>query len=722
MTALLRRLARRVDAIPVEHLGARPEVVLLALVATAIAALLLPLPPGLTDVLLAANLALSVTLLSSVLLSSGPTSLSTFPSLLLLTTLFRLSLNVATARLILSRGAAGEIVERIGHVILGGDLVVGLVLFLIISVVQFIVIAKGAERVAEVGARFALDALPGRQMSIDAAVRSGSISEEEAHHRREALGRESQFHGAMDGAMKFVRGDAIAAFIITGVNLVAGAIIGVVRYDLPAAEALERYAVLGIGDALAAQIPALMITIAAGTLTTRVSSDDPTRTLARSLAADLGDDPRTLGIAAGFSFALGALPGLPLAPFLAVAVLLAALAGAAEARRARARAPSASPSTRPVAPRGGALDQTSPLVVPIALELASDLTSPDLLPETDLAMELAEALLPELRDALQLETGVRFPAIRIRTAVTTLDPGTCLILLREVPIEAIPVPTSGVVALESPARLRGLGLQARALRHPLADRDVGLVAEEHAEALRVAGIRVWSRAGLITLHLARVLRRHTRDFIGLQETADLLERAEKVCPALVREVVPKIVSTAQLCDILRRLADENVSIRDLKSILEALAQFGPYQTDGVMLTEHVRAALSHQIAHAQSGLSRRLQVLLLDPVLEDTLRSAITETAGGTYLALEPDLRRAILGALEQSARPLIERDVRPVILTSAEIRRYVRKLVEDDLPEVTVLSFQELPADLTVQPLGRVRAPELSAAGHAQNTSMFRT
>ncbi len=706
---------RTIDALPTGPLSRNPDVILAFGVAAIIGMMILPLPSALLDGLLALNMAFAALILVSSLLSEKPLSISTFPTLLLITTLYRLSLNISTTRMILSQGKAGEVIGAFGDFVLRGDVVVGMVIFLIITLVQFMVIGKGAERVAEVGARFTLDAMPGKQMSIDAGLRAGSIDEDEAQEQRVELGRESQFYGAMDGAMKFIKGDAIAGLIITALNLVAGLIIGVARNNMGFGQAIEMYSVLTVGDGLVSQIPALLITLSAGVLTTRVASKNAQATLGDNLKAELFTNPKVLGIGACFSMALGLIPGLPFVPFAVIATGLAIAANTGVVRR-RMRAAQASSEAesfkekleekvKQAKAQRAMVDNMAPAVTPVALDIGPDLSRAlGFLEDTDgQETELVGVMIPQLRDALYMETGVKFPGVRVRAFANNLEPSAIVVRLKDVPILEKKVASDSALAVETPERLRRLGIDAKPTEHPVNGGSVSLIPLQAAEAVDAAGINSWTPAGVVMLHLAATLKQHAKSFVGPQEVGEMIERLEKVYPTLVKEVVPKMATLAQIVEILRRLVDEGVSIRDMKSILESLADFGGQETDGVMLTEMVRASLSLQLSHTYAGNSGRLSVVLLDAAIEDLVRGAITHTTNGSYLALEPELQHAVLASIAKAVQPVAKAGVRPLILTSAEIRRYVRKLVEGELPEVAVLSFQELPAQLTIQPLGRV-------------------
>lgn len=701
---------RSLEALPVAQLGRHPDVVLAVGVAAMVAVLILPLPAFLLDGLLATNLAAAALVLVAVLLADRALALSTFPTLLLITTLFRLGLNVSTTRMILSKGSAGEVVRAFGEFVVQGDVIVGMVVFLVITLVQFLVIGKGAERVAEVGARFTLDAMPGKQMSIEASIRAGALTEEEGQSRREDLDRESQFYAAMDGAMKFVKGDAIAGLVITGLNLIAGLAIGVGRNGLSAGEAAQVYSILTVGDGLVSQIPALLITLSAGILTTRVAAKDAHTSLGSSLKSELFSRPKALAIGAAFALVLGLIPGLPLVPF---AVLAAGLGVLAWSRRGGVATASGEASkddfqkrldekVKQAKAQRAQVDAMAPTVPGVGIDIEATLAEALGLTASR-ESELVGQLIPEIRDALFMDMGVRFPGARVRSSIPGMRPGEVVFRIKDVPVAKELLPLGMVMAVDSPERLRRFGLEAAPTANPINGAEASWVAEDQADALRDAGVTVWGLEAVIALHLARILRKHAKSFVGLQETADLLERLEKAYPTLVREVVPKLVTVNQLADILRRLVDEGISIRDLKSVLEALADHACHENDGVALTELVRASLSLQIAHQFAGMGGRLPVVLLDPIIEDTIRSAIVHAPSGSYLALEPELRRAILGSTARVVAPVVSAGVRPVILTNADVRRYVRKLIDEDMSQVAVLSLQELPSELTIQPLGRV-------------------
>jgi len=679
------------------------DVVLALIVVVTIGMLLIPLPAFILDLLISVNIAAGVVILLAALFSRRALELATFPSLLLLTTLFRLGLNVATTRMILTKAHAGEVVEAFGQFVVDGDLIVGLVMFLVLTLVQFLVIAKGAERVAEVGARFTLDAMPGKQMSIDAALRSGAITEQDAQHKRDELSRESKLFGNLDGAMKFVKGDAIAGLIMTFLNMCAGLLIGVIRREMSLAEAAEVYAILSVGDALVAQIPALLITLAAGLVVTRVDSESEQSNLGRDVHKELLASPKALTMAALLMFAIGFVPGLPMIPFVLIG---SAILASTMARKHVTSVDAAGPEAQMLADQSARAasqkalaDRLAPGVLPIGIDLDPTLSEALGLDSGD--NELIGELIPQLRDALFLETGVRFPAVRVRGHMP-LPRGGFVIRVKDVPTLESSIDSAMFMAMTRPEKLRRLGVDAVRGQHPLSSAPVSLVRAADKDVLEASGIPVWGPAGVIALHLAGVLRVKVKDFVGIHEVSEMVEKMEAVYPSLVREVVPKLVSLGQLVGVLRRLVDEGVSIRDLKTIFEALGDHGRFENDEIHLTERVRAALAAQLAHSYASQDRRLDVILLEPLIEDTVRDGLRTTQYGTTLTLDPVITRSIIGAVSKLIDPMRSSGARPAILTSTDIRRVLRKMLEMELPTTPILSFDELPGDLSIHPLGR--------------------
>lgn len=695
------------------------DLMVAGLIVVIIGMLIIPIPPVLLDLLIVLNMAISVLLLLLAIYIPNALHIASFPSLLLITTLFRLSLNVSSTRLILLTAKAGEVIKAFGDFVVQGNLVVGLVIFLILTIINFLVITKGAERVAEVAARFTLDAMPGKQMSIDADLRAGALDMDEARKKRNDLSRESQLFGSMDGAMKFVKGDSIAGLIITAINIIAGIIIGTTMLDMTAGEALQVFALLTIGDGLVSQIPALLIAITAGLIVTRVASEEEDQHLGQDIALQLLAQPRAFIISATLLVMLGLVPGLPLIPFLVLAIM-SGLVGYGLIRSNKLKAEG---RLMPQDDEGGVSDEQAkeqrdkriesqrmqegqsqqmlPVVTPIALEVAADLIP--LVEDGGEGSRFLGEMVPMMRDGLFYELGVRFPGIRVRGNETDMPAGSYLIMINEIPLVMGTVNIDKVLVNDTAERLRLLNIEGETATNPANNNECAWIDAEYKDVAEQAGLTTWDSAGYIVLHLSSVLRKNAAEFVGIQEVMNMLEQLEQAFPALVKETVPKVVSPFQLTDILRRLVEEEISIRDLRSILQSLAEWGQVEHDTVMLTEYVRSALKRYISHKYTRGQNTLIVYLLDPQIEETVRSSIQHTSSGSYLALEPEITQEILSAVRTEVGSLPPTAQNPVILTTMEIRRYFRKLVELEFPHLAVLSYQELSPDMNIQPIARI-------------------
>ena len=702
-----------------QTIGRYSDVMLAALVMMIISMLIIPLPPFFLDILIVLNMSISVLLLLLAMYIPNALHLASFPSLLLVTTLFRLSLNVSSTRLILLEANAGEVIKAFGNFVVKGNLVVGIVIFLILTIIQFLVITKGAERVAEVAARFTLDAMPGKQMSIDADLRAGAFDMDEARKKRDDLNRESQLFGSMDGAMKFVKGDSIAGLIITAINIVAGVIIGATMMNMSAGEALSLFAILTIGDGLVSQIPALLISITAGLVVTRVASEEENAHLGRDISFQLLAQPRAFVISSVLLTLFGLVPGLPMVPFFFMAAVTGATGyGLNRSKRLKAEGKlqqfeaDGPPTEEEVKEQRdkriqaqkmqeGQSQQMLPVVTPIALEVAADLIP--LVEDAGEGSKFLGEMIPMMRDGLFYELGVRFPGIRVRGNETDMPQGSYLIMINEIPLVMGTVSQEKVLVNDTVERLRLLNIDGEPATNPANGNECAWIDAQYQEIAEQAGLTTWDASGYIVLHLSSVLRKNGAEFVGIQETMNMLEQLEQAFPALVKETVPKVVSPFQLTDILRRLIEEEISIRDLRSILQALAEWGQVEHDTVMLTEYVRAALKRYISHKYTRGQNTLIVYLLDPQIEETVRSSIQHTSSGSYLALEPEITQEILSAVRTEVGSLPPTAQNPVILTTMEIRRYFRKLVELEFPHLAVLSYQELSPDMNIQPIARI-------------------
>ena len=679
----------------------RNDIVLAVMLVAIIFMMILPLPTLVVDILIAINMTLAGVLLMVAMYLPSPLAFSSFPSVLLVTTLFRLGISIATTRLILLQGDAGEIIDTFGNFVVGGNLVVGLVVFLILTIVQFVVITKGAERVAEVAARFSLDAMPGKQMSIDGDMRAGTIDMEEAKRRRNIVEKESQLYGSMDGAMKFVKGDAIAGLIIVAVNLLGGIMIGVMQRGMTAGKAMETYSILSIGDGLISQIPALFISICAGIMVTRVQADDSPSNVGRDIGAQVLSQPKALLIGGCIALGMGLIPGMPTLVFMLLAFPLIGMGismlprkqvDAATGKVTEVPAMQAS-GAKPPTPKKDGTDEFVP-TVPLILDVSEDLRS-----VLD-AASLNEELL-RIRRALYFDLGVPFPGIHLRFS-NRLPPETYHILLSEVPVATGRLRAHKLLVRESEQTLAGLMLKFEKDRAFLPGIDTIWVDDNLKELLGNAGMSVMDASQILTYHLASVLRKYSSDFIGVQETKFLLSAMEQRFPDLVKEAV-RIMPTQKIGEILQRLVSEDISVRDLRTILEALVEWGQKEKDSVLLTEYVRGALKRHISHKYSAGLNMLPAYLLAPKVEETLRSAIRQTSAGSYLALDPATGKRLVENVKKAVGKLPATGQRPVLLASMDIRRYLRKLIEQDLYDLQVISYQELTKDVNIQPLARI-------------------
>lgn len=683
----------------------RTDIMLAGLLVAIIFMMILPMPTLLVDVLIAINMTLSVMLLMVAIYLPGPLGFTAFPAVLLITTLFRLALSITTTRLILLQADAGKIVETFGNFVVAGNLIVGVVIFLIITIVQFVVITKGSERVAEVGARFSLDAMPGKQMSIDGDMRAGTIDMVEAKRRRSNVERESQLYGAMDGAMKFVKGDAIAGLIIIFVNIMGGISIGTLQRGMEAGDALQVYSILTIGDGLVSQIPALLIAITAGIIVTRVSSDEEDANLGTDIGSQLTGEPRAMVVASVILVGFAFIPGFPTMIFL----ILSAILGSGgyfmlKTRKASLAAQSDTASIPGLSvvsdkAEGDELDVdasvddyqiTTPLIIDVSSQSQKDLDPRSLNRE-----------LIRLRRALYLDLGVPFPGIYLRYN-QHLGAGKYIILINEIPISQGVIDGSRVFMRETPEDLKILNVEYEIGEEFLPGLPTVLVPKAATTRLDQLGLAYMTGPDIITYHLSFVLKQHAEQFLGIQETRQLIDAMERDFGELVREV-QRVLSIQKINEILKRLVSEDVSIRNLRTIFEALIEWGQKEKDTILLVEYVRGSLGSYICHKYRGAQNILPAYMFTPEVEETIRNDIRQTSSGSYLALDPAVVRKLLTQVKETVGDLSLQPQRPVLLTSMDIRRYVRKMIEGDLYDLAVLSYQELTKDINIQPLGRI-------------------
>ncbi|NRN30052.1 type III secretion system export apparatus subunit SctV [Photorhabdus heterorhabditis] len=678
--------------------------------------MVLPLPPVLLDILIAINMTISVVLMMMAVYINSPLQFSAFPAVLLVTTLFRLALSVSTTRMILLQADAGKIVYTFGNFVVGGNLIVGIVIFLIITIVQFIVITKGSERVAEVSARFSLDAMPGKQMSIDGDMRAGVIDVNEARERRSIIEKESQMFGSMDGAMKFVKGDAIASLLIIFVNILGGITIGVTQKGMAASEALQLYAILTVGDGMVAQVPALLIAITAGIIVTRVSSED-SLDLGNEIGEQIIAQPKALLIGGVLLVLFGLIPGFPTLTFLMLALVVTGggyflfqrqrqvnasqqtdlpslLAQGAGAPAAKPK-PKSKPKIGSKA-KGGKLSEkeefamTVPLLIDVDAGLQAELE----------AISLNDELI-RVRRALYLDLGVPFPGIHLRFN-EGMKEGEYLIQLQEVPVARGRLRLAHLLVQEPVSQLELLAIPYEEGEPLLPNQPTLWVAEAHQERLSKSGLAVLSMSQVITWHLSHVLREYAEDFIGVQETRYLLEQMEGSYGELVKEAM-RIIPLQRMTEILQRLVGEDISIRNTRAILEAMVVWGQKEKDVVQLTEYIRSSLKRYICYKYANGNNILPAYLLDQQVEEQIRGGIRQTSAGSYLALDPAVTQSFLEQMKKTVGDLTQMQNKPVLIVSMDIRRYVRKLIEGDHHGLPVLSYQELTQQINIQPLGRV-------------------
>lgn len=654
--------------------------------------MVVPLPTFILDLLLTFNITFALTTLLVTMYVQEPLQISAFPSLLLMATLFRLALNVSSTRLILLHGYAGRVVQAFGEFVVGGNPVVGFIVFTILVVIQFVVITRGAERVAEVAARFTLDAMPGKQMSIDADLNAGLIDEEEARRRRREVRQEADFYGAMDGASKFVKGDAIAGIIITLVNIAGGFIIGVMQGQLEPLQVLQKYTILTVGDGLVSQIPALLISTATGILVTRAASAG---SLGEELTSQVLSEPRALYLAAGLLAILGLIPGLPHIAFLVLAALFAflgyRLSGAATVPAQPVAASDRGPEQLRRPEAVAALLAVDPLEIDLGYGLIS-------LADAEQGGDLLDRVVL-LRRELALELGLLVPTVRIRDNIT-LAPNTYVILLRGVEVARSEVLPGYYLALGEAVDTKEPGIPTR---EPAFGLPAWWVSAEDKEKAEQDGFTVVDPATVMATHLTEIIKKHAAEILSRQQLEIMLETVRQESPALVNEVVPGTIAPLDLKKILGNLLQEGVSIRDLTTILETVGNYGRLTKDTDTLTEYVRQALGRQISRTLSPEGKPVPALTLDRSVEEAVEKSLQQMEQGTFLAMEPKIAEGILAALKSELNRLPPGQGTPVVLASPLVRFYFKRLIERAFPQLAVISYNELDPDLTVDVLGRV-------------------
>jgi len=677
----------------IKRLLAHTDLLAAAAVLVVITMLVIPLPSALIDVLITLNISGALTVLVATMYLKNALEFAAFPSLLLLTTMFRLAINVSVTRLILTTGQAGSVVHDFGQFVVGGDVVIGLVVFLILVVIQFVVVTSGAGRVAEVAARFTLDAMPGKQMAIDADLNAGLITEEEARRRREEIAKEADFYGAMDGAAKFVRGDAIAAVIITAINLIGGIVVGVLQRHVSFSEATHTYSLLTVGDGLAAQIPALLISVATGIIVTRAAS---TEDLGSDIAKQILAQRKAPLVAAGAISMFAFVPGLPTLPFLFVGGLLGAV-GYALRKGVVALAPAvAAPALAPPKQADRQEDPYAAAAVdPLELAIGFGLVG---MVEGNGSASLVRRI-STLRRQIAAELGVVVPPVRIHDELG-LEPHEYVIKVRGSEVARWQIIPNHVLVMAGTEADQLGGIATEEPVYGLPARWLHESAREEAESL---GATVVDGESVIVTHLTETIRAHAASLLSRQDTKTLLDRLKQSNAAVVEEIVPEVLSVGEVQRVLQNLLAEGVPIRDLSTILEAIGDKARVSRDPALLTEHARQALGRTILAPYLDGAKRLRAITLDPALEQELAGALIQTQEGELLAVEPSRAQAVVERIKARLEEAQARGLQPVLLCSARLRRHLRKLLAAILPRLAVCSYTELFPGVNVETIGVV-------------------
>ncbi len=664
-------------------------------------AMILPLHPIILDFFLALNISLSIVVLVTTMYTTAPLEFAIFPSLLLVLTLFRLSLNVASTRLILLHGnegplAAGAVIKSFGSFVVGGNYVVGFIIFAILVLINFLVITKGAGRIAEVAARFTLDAMPGKQMAIDADLNAGMIDEDEARARRKAIAKEAEFHGAMDGASKFVRGDAIAGIVITIINIVGGFVIGVLQQGMEMKEALTVYTLLTVGDGLVSQVPALLISAAAGLLVSRSGSE---MKMGAEFAKHLFSSATPVFIGAVIVFGMGLIPGLPTLPFMTLGLVIGTLAWyflredevKKEEKRLGAKVEAEEEGT-------GAPEDVDHLLNLDTIELE---VGYGLIPLVDKQQDgTLLGRIRAIRRQFATELGIIIPPIHIRDNLN-LSPAQYRLMIKGVETASTELMVNHYLAMDPGGmaqKIEGIDTVEPAFHLP-----AKWIPPEREEEAKFAGYTVVDNSTVIATHLTEIVRNNAHNLLGRQDVQHLMDNLAKTNPKAVEELVPGLLSLGVVQKVLQNLLRERISIRDMLTIVETLADFAPVGKDPDLLTEYVRQRIAKGMIAPYLQEGKALHILTLDRNLEEILTKNIKHTDHGAYLALDPRLSEEIIKAVIKEVERQVVANTQPVLMTTPSLRRHLRKLIESSLPAVFVVSHAEIVDGINLQAIGKV-------------------
>ncbi len=674
------------------------EVMTVIGVVTVLVVMIIPLPSMLLDLFLALNITIAITILLISMYTVSALDFAIFPSLLLVTTLFRLSLNVASTRLILLHGnegalAAGKVIRSFGSFVVGGNYVVGMIVFIILVIINFVVITKGATRIAEVAARFTLDSMPGKQMSIDADLNAGIIDENEAKQRRKMVTREAEFNGAMDGAAKFVRGDAIAGIIITLINIIGGLIVGVLQQKMAIIDAAQNYTLLTVGDGLVSQIPALIISTAAGIVVSRAASEG---TMGADFADQFFKHPKAVYLSALTIFFFGLIPGLPHIPFIMLSALIAG--GLYLLRREKTAR-----KTKEISGKQLEKPEVGPepvehllLVDTLEVEVGYGLIG---LVDREQGGEFLDRV-RSIRRQFALEMGLIIPPIHIRDNLQ-IKPSEYRILLKGVKIAGAELMVNHYLAMNPGGATRKI--EGVDTKEPAFNLSASWIPKDKREEAKLAGYTVVDNVTVMATHLTEIIRKHSSEMLGRQDVQNLLDNLIKQYPKAVEELVPNLLSLGGVQKVLQNLLEEQISIKDMLTIVETLADYAPLTKDPELLTEYVRHKLSRSFISPHIGEDGVLKLITMAHDVEDLLQKGIQRTEHGSYLSIDPKVADPIITSIKRESEKAMAKNVQPILMTSPTLRRHLKKMVEYFIPSLMVLSQSELLSDIRFKSIGEV-------------------
>ena len=675
----------------------KADVGVAAYIVAAFVMLIVPIPSWLLDVLLACNIAIAFTILFTTMFSKEVLDMSFFPTILLFTTIFRIALNVSSTRLILTTGDPGQVVATFGSFVGGGDLIVGAIVFLILLIVQFMVINKGSERVAEVTARFTLDAMPGKQMAIDADLNTGAINDAEAKRRRDKIQEEASFFGSMDGAVKYVKGDATAGLIITAVNVIGGIAMGVLRQNMDITAALNKYVILTIGDGLVSQIPSLLISLSTGILVTKGSKDADFGTV---LIRQLFGVPRALYLVGAIIAGLGIVTPLPTVVFLALGLIFVVtgrvIAGTIETAQIENEVDTEEAAAEEI--RQPENVNSLLQVDPIELEFGYGIIP---LADVNQGGDLLDRVVM-IRRQIALELGTVVPIIRLRDNIQ-LNPNQYIIKIKGIQV------SEGEILFDHYMAMNPGYVEEEITGIPTFEPSFHLpaiwITEGQRERAESLGYTVVDPPSIIATHLTEIIRQHIAELLTRQDVQNLVNNLKETNPSLVDELIPKLLGLGEVQKVLQNLLKEGISIRDLLTIFESLADYAPSTRDTDILTEYVRQSLKRAISNKFFPPNETTSVVTLDPKIEQEIMASVKQTENGAYLTLDPERTKAIIKSVETEIAKLENLGKNPIIITSPIVRMYFKRLTEDYVKDLIVVSYNEVENNVELQSVGMVTA-----------------